>query len=184
LRPRPPRWRATVVVLHWLNAALILALLAGGVAMTHGVFGAATTFELYQLHKSLGFAALALTIVRLAARLRFAAPPPVAGMDGRVARAVQGAFYVLTLAAIGAGWLVVSASPLPVPTRVFGLFVAPNIARPDAVLFADAALAHRLAAYAVAVLIALHVAGAAKHGLVDRDAALAGMAPSLRRSKS
>lgn len=183
MRPRPRRWSATVVVLHWLNAPLILALLVGGAAMTRGVFGAATTFETYQLHKSLGFVALALTIVRLAARLRFAAPPPVAGLDGRAARVVQAAFYVLTLAAIGAGWLVVSTSPLPVPTRVFGLFVAPNIAPPDAALFADATLAHRLAAYAVAVLIALHVAGAAKHSLVDRGA-LAGMAPSLRRSKS
>ena len=68
MRPRPARWSPIVVALHWLNAALILALIAGGVAMTRGVFGAAATFDIYQLHKSLGFAALALTIVRLAAR--------------------------------------------------------------------------------------------------------------------
>ena len=91
------------------------------------------------------------------------------GPDGRIARIAQGVFYVLTLAAIGAGWLVVSASPLPIPTRVFGLFVMPNIAAPDAALFAAASLGHRFFAYAIAVLVALHVAGAAKHRFIDGD---------------
>ena len=103
--------------------------------MTHSPFGAGTTFDLYQVHKSLGFAALALTALRIAR----APPPPrpraFSGWEGLVSRAVQAAFYVLTLAAIAAGWLVVSASPLPVPTRVFGLFVDPEHrpARRDAV---------------------------------------------------
>ena len=177
----PPRWSPAVVVLHWLNAALILALLAEGWAMTHAVFGAATSFDLYQQHKSLGFTALALTLVRVGARLRNSAPERAGGWQGRLARAVQASFYGLTLIAIGAGWLVVSTSPLPVPTRFFGAFVVPNIAAPDAALFASSALAHRLAAYALAALVALHVAGALKRRFVDRDDTLARMAPRLRR---
>jgi len=182
LTPRPPRWPSVVAVLHWINAALILALLAIGWAMTHRVFGAATTFEVYQWHKSLGFAALALTAIRLAARARFSAPEPTPGFDGRLARAVQASFYVLTLLSIGAGWLVVSASPLPVPTRFFGLFVIPNLAPPDAALFACGALAHRFAAYAIAALFALHVAGALKHQFVDRDDAFGRMLPPRRKT--
>ena len=174
---RPPRWSGIVAVLHWINAALILGLLAIGWAMTHRMFGSATTFDLYQQHKSLGFTALALTAVRLAARALTSAPPRASGFDGRLARTIQAAFYVLTLAAIGAGWLLVSASPLPVPTRVFGLFVAPNVARPDATLFAWGVIAHRLAAYAIAALVALHVAGALKHRLVDRDDTMQRMLP-------
>jgi len=177
----PTRWSPGVVAFHWLNAALIVALLAMGWAMTHRVFGAATSFDLYQQHKSLGLVALALTFVRLAARTLTLAPAPVPGWEGGLSRAVQAAFYVLTLVVIGAGWVVVSASPLPVPTRLFGLLVIPNVAPPDAALFASAALAHRLAAYAIATLIALHVAGALKHHFVDRDDTLKRMGPRLRR---
>jgi cytochrome b561 len=172
---RPLRWSPTVVALHWINAALMLALLVLGWAMTHRLFGAATTFDLYQTHKSLGFGALALTALRVLARSRSRAPAPVPGPEGRLARAVQAAFYVLTLLAIAAGWLVVSTSPLPIPTRFFDLFVIPNIAPPDAGLFSAALLAHRLAAYAIAALVALHVAGALKHQWVDRDGTLGRM---------
>ncbi len=90
---------------------------------------------------------------------------------------MQAAFYVLTLATIGAGWLLVSASPLPVPTRFFGLIVIPNIAPPDATLFARGVLVHAFAAYAIASLVALHVAGALKHHWIDRDGALRRMLP-------
>ena len=180
---RPPRWSSSVAALHWINAALILGLLALGWAMTHRVFGAGVSFDLYQQHKSFGFAVLALTAVRLVARALTRRPPLARGLDGRLARAVQAAFYVLTLVAIAAGWLLVSTSPLPVPTRFFGLFVVPNIAPPDATMFALAVLAHRLAAYAIAALVALHVAGALKHHWIDRDDTLRRIAPLPRRGK-
>ena len=178
---RPPRWSPAVVVLHWVNAALILALLALGWAMTHRVFGAATTFDLYQQHKSLGFVGARADPAPPGRAAALPAPAAAhAGLDGRLARAVQAAFYVLTLAAIGAGWLVVSASPLPVPTRLFGLFVMPEhrCARRRAVRLG--LLAHRLAAYAIAALVALHVAGALKHRWIDRDDTLGRMAPRRR----
>ncbi len=166
---RPSRWSPVVAALHWINAALILGLLGQGWLMTHAAFEAGTTFDLYQQHKSFGFVVLALTAIRLAARARSAAPPPVAGWEGQLARAVQALFYLVTVLAIGAGWLLVSTSPLPIPTRFFGLFVVPDIAAPDAGVFAGAVSAHRIAVYAIAALVALHVAGTLKHHVVDRD---------------
>ncbi len=73
-----------------------------------------------------------------------------------------------------------SASPLPIPTRFFNLFVIPNIARPDAALFGLATLAHKVAAWTIAALVALHAAGALKHHLVDRDDVLRRMLPPVR----
>jgi len=146
--------------------------------MRYGGLNAARTFDLYQQHKSLGFAALALTVARLAARGLAAAPPLSATRwERRLAAGVQGLTYVLTLAAIASGWLVVSAAPLPVPTRVFGLIAVPNIAAPDPTLFAMARHAHQLAAWSIVVLVALHVAGALKHHLVERDDTLRRMLP-------
>jgi cytochrome b561 len=176
---RPARWNALAIALHWLAGALILFLLAEGWTMAHAGFNAATTFDLYQLHKSFGFVVLALTAPRLGGRAAFTAPAaaPSALWEQRLAAFVQASLYVLTLAAIFAGWLVVSTSPLPIPTKLFNLFVIPNIAGPDGALFTRATLAHALLAYAIAGLVALHVAGALKHQWIDRDDVFARMLP-------
>lgn len=179
---RPARWSALQIALHWLAAALTLELVVHGLLMVHARLTAATAFGLYQSHKSIGFVVLALTAARLAARLVKRAPPPVGpAWERRLAGFVQMALYALTLGAAISGWLVVSSSPLPIPTRFFGLFVIPDIARPDAGLFQAAVFAHGLAAWSIAGLAALHVAGALKHHVVDRDDALRRMLPRWRR---
>jgi cytochrome b561 len=176
---RPPRWSGLIISLHWAGAAIILALIALGWAMVYGGLDSAATFDLYQRHKSFGFVALALTAARLAARFAGHAPaPPVSpGWERRLAAFAQGSLYLLTLCAILSGWLVVSTSPLPVPTRLFDLIVIPNIAPADPSLFAGAVLAHKLTAWAIAFVVALHVAGALKHHLVNRDDVLGRMSP-------
>ncbi len=180
---RPARWAEPVIYLHWLSAAAMLALIAIGWAMIYGGFDAAATFDLFQWHKSLGFLALALIAARLAGRALWTAPPArtLSAMEQTLAAFTQVALYVLTLAAVVAGWVVVSASPLPIPSRVFGLFVVPDIAAPDADLFAKAQRAHRILAWIVAALIALHFAGAIKHHFRDRDDVLTRMLPRWPR---
>jgi cytochrome b561 len=176
---RPARWSGLIISLHWIGAAIIVALLAIGWAMVHGGLDSAATFDLYQQHKSLGFVALALTAARLVARAGAPSPAPISAQwERRLAAVAQGLLYVLTVCAIGSGWLVVSTSPLPVPTRFFDLFVIPNIAPPDPALFARAELAHKLAAWGIALLIALHVAGALKHHFVDHDDVLTRILPN------
>jgi cytochrome b561 len=180
-RARPARWDAPVIALHWATAALILALLALGLAMVHAPFDAPTQFDLYQLHKSLGFLALALLLAHGVARLVATAPADrsAAGWERLLAAAVQASLYGLGLAAILAGWLLVSASPLPIPSRFFDLLVIPNIASADATLFEAARSAHKWTTWAIAGLVALHVAGALKHHLLNRDDVLARMLPRL-----
>ena len=56
----PARWSGLIVSLHWIGAAIILALLAMGWAMVYGGLDSASTFDLYQWHKSFGFVALAM----------------------------------------------------------------------------------------------------------------------------
>jgi cytochrome b561 len=179
---RPEQWSGLIISLHWTVGAIILALLALGWIMVDGGLDSATTFDLYQWHKSVGFVALALTAPRLIARLVGSSPPDPASArwERRLAAFTQGALYVLTICVILSGWLVVSTSPLPVPTRFFDLFVIPNIAGPDPSLFAGAVLAHKLAAWGIAFLVALHVAGALKHHFVDSDDVLKRMAPRWR----
>ncbi len=175
-----------MIALHWLGAALILELLAHGWLMLHGEFSAARTFDLFQSHKSLGFVALAVTVARLATRALTTAPTAFPGpiWEKGLAAFVQAALYLLTVAVILSGWLAVSASPLPVPTLFFGWFVVPAIAGPNAALFEGAVLTHWVCALAIAGLVGLHVAGAAKHHLLNRDETLARMLPGGNRLRA
>jgi cytochrome b561 len=181
---RPAHWSGLIISLHWAAGAIILALIALGWVMIYGGLDAAQTFDLFQWHKSLGFAALAFTAARLAARLRRSSPPaPVSPRWERLLAAfTQGLLYILTICAIASGWLVVSTSPLPIPTRFFNLFVIPNIAPPNPSLFAASTLAHKAAAWSITCLVALHAAGALKHHFADRDDVFRRMLPRWRRA--
>jgi cytochrome b561 len=175
-----PRWSPLIVGLHWLAAALILGLIALGWFMVHWEADAARRFDLYQAHKSLGFVALALFLARLVARAATRAPPPLQAMplwEQRAAALAHGALYALALIAPLTGWLVVSSAIVAIPTRFFDLFVIPNLPGVSTAQFDAATTAHFLAVWLLAALVALHVAAALKHRLVDRDAIWSRMAP-------
>ena len=101
---RPRVWSLPVAALHWLAAALILALIGLGFVMVHAPLDAARKFDLYQLHKSLGFLALALTAAHLGARLAAEAPAKRgARWERLLAAATQALLYALGFAAIHVG---------------------------------------------------------------------------------
>jgi cytochrome b561 len=171
--PAPPqRWSAATIALHWLSAVLVIALLGLGWFMVHADLRAATKFDLYQLHKSLGFLSLALLLARLAVRfLRTAppAPPAMAGWERRLASSAHTMFYVLLLAAVLSGWLLVSAAIIAIPTRFFGSFVIPNLVGADPELSARMTFAHYVVSRVLVALLIVHVAAALKHHFIDRD---------------
>jgi cytochrome b561 len=97
--------------------------------MVHAGLASAPKFEAYQLHKSTGFLILAVTLARGLWRMAISPPAPPDGMrpwERRLARALHLGLYVLILAMIASGWLMVSASPLPIPSlmRAVALHVA------------------------------------------------------------
>jgi cytochrome b561 len=174
------RWSASAIVLHWLSAVLIFVLLGLGWFMVHGEIAASLKFDLYQLHKSLGFLSLVLLLLRLGARLAQASPPAPPAMprwEHRLAGLAHAAFYVLLLIAALSGWLLVSAAIIAIPTRLFNLFVIPNLVGPDAALQANMTFLHYVASRLIVGLVILHIAAALKHHIVDRDDVLARMLP-------
>jgi cytochrome b561 len=181
----PQRWSAPTIALHWLSAVLIFVLLGLGWFMVHGDVGAATKFDLYQLHKSLGFLSLALLLLRLGARFAKASPPLPAAMpdwERRLAGLTHVTFYLLLLVAALSGWLLVSAAIIAIPTRFFDLFVIPNLVGADAALQADMTFLHYVVSRLLIALAALHIAAALKHHFVDRDDIFARML-GLRRGR-
>ena len=178
----PGSYTRVAVWLHWIIAALIVAQLIGGVVMHKLPDTVDFKIQAYQLHKSFGLTILALALFRLGWRLTHRAPPLPEGTPSLVrglARATQVGFYVLMIAVPLAGWLMVSASPYP--SSFF--FLAPIPDLPGAgILSGDAwAEAHEYLAFGIIGLLVLHVAGALKHHLVDRDGVLARMVPGMAK---
>lgn len=163
-------------LLHWTMAGLVLTLLILGFAMTLASFDLATSFTLYQWHKWIGLLVLVLWLPRLATRAATRAPAQGEGWEGRVARAVHAGLYLLMLAMPATGWLATSASPLHLPLMVplpfAGLVALPDLVAPDERTYALFSSAHEVLAFSLLALLALHVAGAAKHALIDRDGTL------------
>jgi cytochrome b561 len=170
----PTVWPLSLRLAHWLNAALVVGTLGLGAFMVLVVQGAATRFELTQVHKSLGLFVLALTVVRLAMRclLRAPKPEPVTRSVAIIAAGVQVGLYVLLLALPASGWLMVTSTPVRIPTVVLGLFELPNPLAPDMLRFRLAHGGHIFLAGVLAALVVVHVTAAFVHALLWRDRTL------------
>jgi cytochrome b561 len=180
LRNTRENWGGMAKTLHWGAAALIFAMLGLGLTMVHAGLGAGAKFEAYQLHKSTGFLVLAVMLVR--GLWRVANPPPArpAGTrpwERRLAWALHRGFYALIAAMIASGWLMVSASPLPLPAHLPGGFVVPNLTGPNALLEARTKFVHEVVSKLLIAAIGLHVAAALKHHIADKDTVLLRMLP-------
>jgi cytochrome b561 len=178
-------WPLALRVMHWVMAALVLGTLLLGVTMVQVVHDPGQRFELTQTHKSIGVALLGLALVRLCLRIRATAPvpAPAAPLLMNAAKAVHIALYVLLLAMPLSGWLMVSTTPVRVPTSVFALFDLPYPLAPEFATYRFARGVHVACAISLASLIALHVAANLVHSLLWRDQTVRRMWPERRRAE-
>lgn len=184
LRNTARRYGLVAMALHWLIAAAILAMAGLGLVMVELDPGAAK-FRLYQLHKSVGITILALSLLRLAWRLANPVPPLPAGLrpwEKHLARMTHVGLYVLMVGLPVSGWMMVSASVWGIPTVLYGVVPLPHL--PVLATLTDKApveaalkTVHAVLALSMALLFALHVAGALKHHLILKDDTLKRMLP-------
>ena len=103
------------------------------------------------------------------------------------ASALHWTFYGLMLILPITGWIIVSASPLNIPTLLYKLVPLPHIGLvhdlPMGTRHAiekNVGTSHILLAYAFGVLILLHIAAALKHQFLQRDNVLLRMLPGRK----
>jgi cytochrome b561 len=170
-------WGWVSRLLHWTMAAAIVGQLALGVWMTRTP-DLLARFALTQTHKSFGTVILVLALCRLGWRLgnrrRPALPAAMPRWQRASARASHALLYALMLVLPVSGWVMASASPtqdlLQMQNLVFGTVPLPDPWVPgSAALEAAAHRIHAGAALALAAVLALHIAAALKHHLVDGD---------------
>lgn len=157
---------------HWSVAILVFGLLIVGFVMI-GLGASDTKFQVYMLHKSFGLTVLALGCMRLI--WRFISPPPPAlpthqAWEKILAKTIHIVFYISIIGMPLSGWLMTSAAAYP--NHFFGVFEVPPIFGKNKDVFELMQGVHQLFAYGLIGAIALHVAGALKHHLLDRDETL------------
>lgn len=177
LRNTTEGWGWLARALHWAIAAIIVFMLAVGFYMAEIVTDVYEQFALVQIHKSWGFTAFALALIRVLWRLANPAPPMPDHMpswERTAAHLGHLALYVLMFAMPLSGWLMASASELQelygIRNMVFGLFELPDPFQPGDKGLEDLFGAiHFWCALALTAVLAVHAGAALKHHFVDRD---------------
>ncbi|HEY9133222.1 MAG TPA: cytochrome b [Dyella sp.] len=175
--PRRPR---KVVALHWLTV-LCVVLAAAFILTRDEVSGRALRQWLLEGHRHFGLFVLMLFVARVWVRLRVGRLPsdnrlsaPMRMAAGATHIALYGLLFALPLL----GWALSNA--LDKPVHLFGLTL-PALVGADEDL-ADSLIAwHQDAAWALLVLVSLHIGAALWHHFVLRDGVLRLMLPRRRR---
>jgi len=165
----PRRYPRTGVVLHWFVALLVFALLATGRHMVGIPTNTPERAFFFNLHKSLGIVTAVAIVALVVWRLTHSAPalPGALPRWERVAAAVSHLLaYVLMFLATLSGYLTSSFSRYG--PKLFGIAL-PHRGWDDAALRGNFAAMHRFTALVLAALIAIHIAAALKHLIVDKD---------------
>jgi len=178
------RYHLVAIILHWVIALGILALIVLGLAMTHLALAPLAKFQLYQLHKSIGITVLLAVLLRVLWRLTHR-PPPLPAMpplEKAAARSTHGLLYTLMLVIPLSGWALVSVSPFNLPTVLYGLVLWPHLPLlPDLAdkpaVEAVVKFIHSRLAWVLTAVILLHAAAALRHHFILRDGILSRMLP-------
>jgi len=162
-------------VLHWLMAAMVLAMLFIGIGMVSTL--QPRFLVLIAIHKPLGIAILLLALLRLGVRLRRGAPPLPADLPRWQTAGAKASHVLLSTLLIVmplVGWSMLSAGGYPI--MLYGTIYLPQIMPHSDALYAVLRSAHTWLAYLFFATILLHIAAALFHALVRHDRVFPSMA--------
>jgi len=165
------RYSPTQMALHWATFALILIMVSTGLAYSYELAdsGAMT------LHQLAGQTLIVVLVLRLITRLRRGAPPAPtahARWERTLASTVHIGLYLVMIAFVATGYVAASG-------ETDNALIAPlslAFARSD--LGESLLETHYALKWALITLFTLHLAGALKHALLDRDSTLSRMIPA------
>jgi cytochrome b561 len=178
--PPSDRYTRTAIALHWLIAIAVIAQFTWGWWM-QGIpkQPPGPRVDAFNLHKSVGLTLLALMMLRLVWRWRHPPPalPAMHAWQAWLARANHALLYVALFTMPLAGYLGSVFSGYPV--KLYGMTL-PMWGSKDAALKDGFSTLHFAASWLLLFAVALHLAGALKHILIDRDGLGARMGLPMR----
>lgn len=162
------------IVLHWLVAGFVVFMFVSGKVM-EALDKAPMAREVRAVHISIGVIAACFIVARLIWRIAQGSPEKIGGDTplNKLAAVVQWALLALMIGSVITGLFAPWSNGRPV--QVFGLPLLPSpMAKNESLhhLFEEV---HEVLAHGILALVVLHVAGAIKHAVIDRDGLLARM---------
>ncbi|MEP6998494.1 MAG: cytochrome b [Betaproteobacteria bacterium] len=167
-----PRYPTAVIVMHWAIAVAVTGLIVLGWWMqTVPKLPVGPRADAYNLHKSIGLAALALMAVRLAWRASHRPPalPPLPLSQARAAVAVHLLLYAVMFIDALSGYIGSATSGYPV--KFFG-WVLPFWAGTNDAVKEACSLVHFVSNWVLVAAIGAHVAATIYHQWVLHDGLL------------
>jgi cytochrome b561 len=167
--------------LHWLMAALVLAMLGIGIAMVASILD---YHRLVSIHRPLGILILVLVVIRFVNRRFSTLPPFPASMSSQerfVASASELLLYTLLFVQPLVGWGMLSAARYPIV--MFGSVHLPPILPHSVMLYAALRTTHTVLAYLLFLTFLAHFGAVLFHTLIVRDGTFSRMAPWRVRAR-
>jgi cytochrome b561 len=165
-------WGWPAKSLHWLGAILILLLLGHGWWMTHLAPRGPGRLEHYAGHAALGYDFLALLVLRLLWRWTHAVPALPLDMprwERIAAHASHFGLYLLMFATTVIGWALAGTVRTPFAKDAFGLPVPLIYTSQDRAMHGLLEDWHKYLAYALLVLVIIHLVAAVRHHFLKHD---------------
>ena len=171
------RYTGVAIGLHWLLALMIFVAFGVGLYMADLPL-TPSRVRLFNYHKWAGVTILALSALRLAWRLTHRPPAdlPAPAWQQQAAHGTHLALYALFFAVPLVGWAYSSAAGYPIVW--FGVLQLPDFVPKDKALAELIKPWHETLAWTLMALVALHIAAAIKHQLIDKDGLLERMRPA------
>lgn len=173
MKNTPTHYGLVNIGIHWLTAVLIAILFPLGLIMMELTYYDSGYKTFPHIHKSLGLILLAVTVLRLLWVLVLSKPPkalPQPRLLELVAKSVHHLLYLCLLTLLLSGYLISTADGRGID--VFNWFTVPALITPFDGQADLAGEIHEIAAWSLMGLIALHVVGALKHHIIDKDRTL------------
>ncbi|MCU7611855.1 cytochrome b [Anaplasma capra] len=164
------KYSLPVRALHWIMALGIVGILSLGLCMVYAPPADPSTKGLmFSIHKACGMVFFVLLIVRVVLRLSSTVPPYPEKMSKTsviLAKATHFFLYVLMLCMPVSGYFMSSAHGRPVHMVYFTIpaIIPENESVAD--IFSGI---HEVAAFTLVFMVALHILGAVKHLIFDKE---------------
>jgi cytochrome b561 len=161
-------------ILHWVMAAMVLAMLFIGIGMVSSL---ANYHWLLSIHRPLGISILVLVAIRLINRLLNRPPPLPTQMPSWQRTAGEGShilLYFLLFALPLVGWGMLSAGDYPI--QLYGALHLPHILPHSVALYAVLRPTHTVLAFILFATFVVHFSAALVHAFIFRDGVFQSMA--------
>lgn len=157
-------------IIHWISALLIFFMFISGWYMVELNYYSPWYNRLPELHYAFGIALMLLwfiKIIRLLSGRQKKLPPPEKPLERMLSKTTHVLFYLFVVTLVITGYLMMTAEGQA--KLLFNTFKLPAFSQFSGSVVDTMGWIHEYGAYILMAFVALHIIGAVKHHIIDKD---------------